>query len=219
MGRGNEISRADSLTSSAFRAALAEIEAEGFLGAEVRERQHLDPAVKRSFERLTRKTASSIRFQTDFFSGLGPVDVVVAEPSILIELKWSYDEKRSKIFESVWDAIKLSILAVERECLAYVATGASRSAWSNCESADLFSEATVDPCELWSRALAPPGPNGGVTVGEDLILGSPSGGHPNTSPKRLAISPIDQISYRGDYELRLIRVAGDGPMQPWPESD
>lgn len=206
---------ADTLVSEAFTLTLREIEGQGLAGIDVRERNHLDPTAKRTFETLLKGPVASIRYRSDLFSGLGAVDIVVMDPPILIELKWSYEEKRSKIFESVWDAIKLSILAVDRESLAYIATGASLAAWDSCESADLFEAGLIDPQEIWERPLIPSGPNSGTSIGQDLVLGSPSGGRPKACAKQLAITPVARVAYRDDYELRVARVVGDGPMTTW----
>lgn len=207
----------DEFVLEAFERTLARISANGVAGSEVRERKHLDPTVKQVLDEDFETKAFSKTYKTQHFSGLGAVDVVITEPPIFIELKWSYDEKRSKIFESVWDAIKLSLLAVYTGSLAYIATGASTAAWKTCESADLFEEGHIDPQEIWKRALVPSGPNSGATIGEDLIFGSRSRGRPHTSAAFLAIAPIARLPYPDDYELRIARIEGSGPMTRWPE--
>jgi hypothetical protein len=210
-----KIEEADALVSEALTLTLEEIEGLGLAGTDVRERNHLDPTAKRIFEDLLKAPVASTLYRSDLFSGLGPVDVVIIDPAILIELKWSYEEKRSKIFESVWDAIKLSILGIDRESLTYIATGASLTAWDSCESADLFEAGLIDPQEIWKRPLIPSGPNSGTSVGQDLMLGSPSGGRPKACARQLAITPVARVAYRDDYELRVARVIGNGPMTTW----
>ena len=53
------------------------------------------------------------------FRGAGPVDIVLrdratAEPVGLIEVKWSVDVSRGKIYEAAWDAIKLVLAEAPR---------------------------------------------------------------------------------------------------------
>jgi hypothetical protein len=111
------------------------------------------------------------------FQGVGPVDIVVRaapnEPPIgLIECKLSHDGRRDKIYEGVWDAIKLA-LAIEALPAAsgYLVTGAPQDAWATSETADLFEEGSLGTVSLLARPLTPHGPNGGATVGEDLLAG------------------------------------------------
>ena len=140
---------------------------------------------------------------------------MIVQPPVLIELNWSHDESRSKIFESVRDAIKLSILAAERGSFAYLATGASLGAWKESESRDLFEEGDVEPSELWQRELDPPGPNGGKTVGEDLVRGSPSQGGPREAPRQIAVTGVADLCYWNEYLLKVVRVAGSAEMREW----
>ena len=205
----------DELVHAALQIAVDELEDVGLSGPEIRERTHFDPAVKRAFRGLTRENVRSFKLTTPHFPGLGSVDVAVPRPPLLVELKWSYNERRSKIFESVWDAIKLVLLASEYGCTGYVATGASTDAWSRSESRDLFYVALADPRALWALPLVPRGPNGGHSVGEDLILGSPSHSRPVNAPRRMTLTPLAPIAVRGGYEVRTARVACDGPLHPW----
>lgn len=111
------------------------------------------------------------------FQGVGPVDVVVKAstsglPIGMLECKWSQDPKRDKIYETLWDAIKLA-LAIEpaQNAAAYIVTGASGAVWQSTESSDIFETGQVSTTDLWNRPLIPPGPHGGTTFGQDLLDG------------------------------------------------
>jgi hypothetical protein len=107
------------------------------------------------------------------FQGVGPFDLAIGgnPPPFLAELKWSTDLKRDKIFEAAWDAIKLALARLEHGVSeAWLITGASAEAWDQSECSDLFEVGEVDVLELWARPLCAPGPNGGLTVGQDLEL-------------------------------------------------
>lgn len=206
---------ADLLVQSAVRDALRELQDQGLQGSEIRERQNFDPAVKRALGGRGGEPVTGKQLTTKHFSGVGPVDIAVSEPPVLLELKWSYDEQRSKIFESLWDAIKLALLAIEHQRFGYVATGASKAAWKASECADLFEEGSIRPREMWDRPLSPPGPNNGATVGEDLIRGSPTGSRPLAAPELLSMTRLDWLDVRGGYQLRAIRIATEGPIKAW----
>lgn len=206
---------ADALVSNALHLALSDLTKQGLNGPDIRERNDFDPSVREALSRPGCEPAGAKKLVAEDFPGIGAVDIVVSDPPILLELKWSYDESRSKIFEGVWDAIKLALLAGANQHWAYLATGASYVAWGESECADLFEKEFVRPRELWDRPLIPPGPNNGTTVGEDLVRGSPSSSRPLAAPERLWIRPIDRIGVRGGYEVRVVRVAADGPIRPW----
>lgn len=215
-GLGRGAAACDRLVTAAIQEALANIAGQGVAGADVRERGHLDPGVKAVLRETHHLETASMPRGHEHFTGLGSIDVVLDDPPILMELKWSYDEQRSKIFESVWDAVKLSLLAGDTGKHGYIATGASHTAWASCESADLFETGVIDPQEIWGRPLDPAGPNYGRTVGEDVILGSKSRGRPLKSPGQLEMTAVVRLPYRDDYELRVARVAGAGPLTDWP---
>jgi hypothetical protein len=73
----------------------------------------------------------------------------------------------------------------------------------------------MDPREVWSRALVPPGPNGGRTVGEDLILGSSSNSQPLAAPERLSVRRVTTAAVGDEYEVRAVRVVAVGPLARW----
>jgi hypothetical protein len=184
--------------------------ATGLSGEQLRERQHLDPFFKDEIERRTGVRPLSSTLRTPDFPGLGPVDVIVNEPRALIELKWSY-ARPDKIFESVWDAIKLALLGPAHGCdNLYIATGASVSAWAASESADLFAGDEIDPAEMWDRPLVPPrGPNYGRTVGEDLVIGA-RGNQPMRVPEAITVLRLGSFLVAQGYELRVIGVGAAG---------
>ena len=189
----------------------------GLPGRLLRERTHLDPFMKDECERRSGARPVSKNLLAPEFPRLGPVDVVIAKPRMLVELKWSY-ERPGKTFESVWDAIKLVLLGARHGYDAlYVVTGASRDDWTASESADLFSPGEVDMLEIWARALTPArGPNYGTTIGEDLLIGG-KGNQPQRGHSRLAIRRIAELPVADDFELRVIRVATAGPIVDWPQ--
>jgi hypothetical protein len=187
--------------------------ATGLRGEDLRERLHLDPFTKDECERRSAVRPLARTLRTSDFPGLGPVDVIVAQPRALIELKWAY-QSPGKVFESLWDAIKLALLGSMHSYRAlYVGTGASRDEWTASESADLFEPGEIDPREGWARPLLPPrGPNYGKTVGEDLVIGA-GGNRPLRVHRRIAIRSVARWDVAGDYELRVIGVTGTGPLE------
>jgi hypothetical protein len=218
-------SHCDELLREGLRMSVGRLEDSGVGGAQLRERKHLDPALKEALGELTGTAVWGKQLVSEHFPGVGPVDLCVVDPPMLLELKWSYDETRSKIFESLWDAVKLALLCGEPPAqlhphfkgtpAGYVVTSASTAAWRACECAELFEDGRVDPREMWSRPLVPPGPNGGGTIGEDLILGSPSSSRPLAAPARLLVRGVTAISIGDGYELRTARVSAQGPVTRW----
>jgi hypothetical protein len=156
----------------------------------------------------------SRKLTTQAFPGVGPVDVILTRPRALIELKWAYYSP-GKIYESLWDAIKLALLGPAHSYAAlYVGTGASRAEWGASESADLFTGAEIEPREFWKRPLSPRGPNYGKTIGEDLTIGA-RGNRPQQMHRRIAIRPVATCEVAGDFELRVIGIAGIDPVEEW----
>jgi hypothetical protein len=143
--------------------------------------------------------------------------VVAQRPRVFIELKWSY-ERPGKVFESVWDALKLAMLGPRHgRDQRYLATGASYEEWSRMESADLFETGTVDPLELWRRPLIPRrGPNYGATVGEDLVIGG-HGNQPTKGPRTIAVRLLETFEMAGDFRLKLVRIDCVTELRPWPQ--
>jgi len=193
--------------------------ATGLPGAELRERWHLDPFVKDEFEARTGRRPVSRTLKSEAFPGLGAVDVLAEHPKLLMELKWSYAGP-GKVFESVWDAIKLSILgpAFGFDHL-YIAAGAAGEVWGLTESANLFETGTIDPLEMWDRELEPRrGPNYGASVGEDLVIGS-RGNQPIEGPREIELRRLESFPVAGDYELRLVSIGGNSRLRTWPQID
>lgn len=189
----------------------------GLSGFELRERNHLDPFIKDEIEKRSGARPVSRKYKSDAFHGLGAVDVVAEDPKVMMELKWSY-ALPGKVFESVWDAIKLALLGpVHGFENLYVATGASRLEWDASESADLFETGDRNPTEMWERNLAPPrGPNNGATVGEDLVIGA-RGNQPTSGPKLFRVLALGAFEVAQDFELRLARVEGVTRLRDWPQ--
>lgn len=134
-----------------------------------------------------------------------------------MELKWSY-ERPGKVFESVWDAIKLAMLGPEhgRDQL-HLVTGASDEEWSRTESADLFETGVVDPLVVWRRPLIPKrGPNYGATVGEDLVIGG-NGNQPTKGPRRVTVRLLETFEVDRDFRLKLVGIEGVAELEPWPQ--
>lgn len=208
--------RADDFIVDVLAAIADRMTATGLPGAELRERRHLDPFFKDEIERRTGARPVSRKLSTPDFPGLGAVDVIVARPRALIELKWSYDIP-GKIFESVWDAIKLCLLGPRHGYESvYVVTGASRASWAASESADLFERGEIDPSEMWARPLVPRrGPNMGATIGKDVEIGG-NGNRPLRVPARIATRPIGTFEIAHDYVLRGIAIATTGPLIDLP---
>jgi len=207
---------ADDLIFDAFDALVARLTRMDPSGAAIRERQHLDPFFKDELERLVGTRPVAKKLHTPHFPGLGAVDVVVSEPRALIELKWSYLIP-DKIFEAVWDAIKLALVGLEHHYTAlYVAAGASKSAWAATESADLFRAGQVNTIEMWQRPLVPPrSPNRGKTVGEDLVVGG-RGNQPVRVPAELQVQLVRTLGVGENHELRVARIAPHGDFVEWP---
>lgn len=191
----------------------------GLPGTELRERHHLDPFVKDEFEARTGQRPVARKLGSDAFIGLGAVDVVIEQPACLMELKWSYDPP-GKVFESVWDAVKLAILGPAHGYdHLFLATGASLDEWGRAECKDLFDDGPADLLGMWGRPLVPPrGPNNGMTVGEDLVIGG-RGNQPTRAPSGATVRKIGAFLVAGDFELRVIAVEGSNQLHPWPQID
>lgn len=188
----------------------------GLHGRELRERRHLDPFVKDEFKRRTGTGPTSRRLSSPSFPEVGAVDVIVDEPPLLMELKWSY-QLPGKVFESVWDAIKLTLLGnVFGTDHVYLVVGASNVEWTHTESAEAFTTGTFDPLELWNRPLnSLRGPNGGATVGEDLVIGG-HGNQPIEGPRTITVHQLAAFEIASDFELRVLSLTGSTSRQPWP---
>ena len=207
----------DDQVADILEAVASRLTATGLSGSALRERQHLDPFVKDEFARRSGRRPAARTLRTPDFPGLGAVDVVVELPRALLELKWAYGSP-AKIFESVWDATKLALLAAEHgDDALYVVCGAPVTEWTASESAELFTAGEINALALWRRVLVPPrGPNYGTTIGEDLVIGA-RGNRPRRAHARLAIRTVGSFHVAGDHELRAIGVTGVGPLVAWPE--
>jgi hypothetical protein len=189
----------------------------GLAWSRLRERDHLDPFIKDAFEEVTGARPVSRKFNSKHFVGLGAVDVVVDRPPLFMELKWSY-ELPGKVFESVWDAIKLAVLGPKHDRdHRYVVAGASKEEWDGADCGDLFVTGKVDPLEMWERPLVPKrGPNYGATVGEDLVIGG-HGNQPTEGPKSISVDLLETFPVADDSLLKLIRVDRTTDLRDWPQ--
>ena len=210
---------ADSVIAEVFSDVAELLTGTGLRGHELRERQHFDPLTKDAFERHTGARPISRTLRTPDFPGVGPVDVVLSEPKALVELKWSCLDP-DKIFEGVWDAIKLALVGPQHRYDAlYIAIGASLAAWANSESADLFATGEIKTTAIWSRPLQPPrAPNRGKSVGEDLVIGG-RGNQPLRAPATLAVRHISSTPVSAGYELRVVRLMPAGALGAWPRTE
>lgn len=135
---------ADAYIADLFEVVAARLTATGLTGADLRERRHLDPYTKDAVEARSGDRPPARTLRTPAFPGAGPVDVVLAQPRALIELKWSY-QLPGKIFESVWDATKLLLLGQQYSYEnLYIVTGAALGEWNVSESASLFAMGQLD---------------------------------------------------------------------------
>lgn len=155
------------------------------------------------------------------FQGVGGFDLMVnnqsgGTPSLLAEVKWSY-VSRPKIFEAVWDAVKLCLaeseLGVSR---CYLITGAPDDQWIEAESKELFESGTLSFMDLWNQSLRPPGPNGGQTVGEDLLFGG-RGNRFTKAPKEVLVEEICEVNLRPESERWSVKVVAVRPGDVWHE--
>ena len=134
------------------------------------------------------------------FRGAGPIDILLrdratTEPVGLVEVKWSVDISRDKIYEAAWDAIKL-VLADAPKAKRWLITGAPDVSWEKTETPDLFDDGTIGTVELWSRKLLAKGPNGGTTVGGDCQAGG-YGNMFTDAPERLRIKRVCSVAVPG----------------------
>jgi hypothetical protein len=149
------------------------------------------------------------------FRGAGPVDIVLRdrgsmEPIGLIEVKWSVDIGRDKIYEAAWDAIKL-VLAKTPTAQRWMITGAPDISWAKTETPDLFTDGIADTRELWHRDLYKRGRNGGMTVGDDCEAGG-YGNMFTDAPERIRIKHVATAAVPATSQsIRAARiVAGEG---------
>ena len=113
-----------------------------------------------------------------------------------------------KIFESVWDVIKLAILGPRHgRSDLYVATGASETEWRD-GAAPISSMGKVRPVRTVGATARPKrGPNYGETVGEDLVIGA-RGNQPAQGPRRVAVELVGSFGVAEGFGLKLTRIEG-----------
>lgn len=211
------VTETDQLVIEACSKVAARMTGTGLGGSALRESRHLDPFMKDAFEAAVGVRPISKKFKSESFVGLGAVDLVADQSRLFMELKWSH-ELPGKIFESVWDAIKLAVLGPKhgRDHL-YIATGAGEAEWANGDCTDLFASGSHDPLEMWQRPLVPKrGPNYGETVGEDLVIGG-HGNQPTEGPKAITTRSLNEFRVAGDFLLKLVAISGTSDLRDWPQ--
>jgi len=156
------------------------------------------------------------------FRGVGGFDLLVDRSEggpihCLAEVKWSYT-RRSKIFEAVWDAVKLCLAAREhRAARCWLITGAPDSQWASAECRELFESGVLSFHDLWKHPLVPAGPNGGVTVGEDLLAGG-RGNRFISAPSAFAITRVGREPLRPATERWSLRAVAVQAAGGWIEN-
>lgn len=167
--------------------------------------------------RLPRLVRKEETLALEAFRGVGGFDLLVGRSpggavAWLGEVKWSYT-KRTKIFEAIWDGVKLCLAAAEYGAArCWLITGAPNSQWRSAECRELFLAGTVPFETLWNQELDPPGPNGGKSVGADLLAGG-RGNRFTRAPRRFAIEAVAEHDLRPDREdwsIRAVAVTAEG---------
>jgi hypothetical protein len=212
---------ADSVLRDALHDAVAELEQHAAPLASLRE-EALRTAL---FEALSRRLPGHVRKERDLrspaFRGAGGSDVLVdcvpeRRVAWLAETKWSYTDP-PKVFEAVWDAIKLCLQIRDRGVArGWVIVGASDAAWGIAEGSELFTPGSTDTLVLWKQPLTPPrSPNYGKTVGEDLVIGG-NGNRPTAVPRRIHSEAVATIPLDGDerWTVRAVAVTPDASGSP-----
>lgn len=213
----------DEVARSALAGLADELRQAGLPGAEIRERQHLQPLVASHLEGCFPGHVRSGRVLPldDFQPRVGGFDVRVdrtpgGSPAWLAELKWSYS-RPDKIFEAAWDAVKLALARhqyAHTVTRCWLITGASDEMWADTETGDLFAEGEIDVAELWVRPLTPRrSPNSGNTVGEDLEIGG--GDNMFVRCPRLSISTVAQETIVLSDGTWTLKAAAVEPIAPW----
>jgi hypothetical protein len=212
---------ADELLRDALRAALTDLTDTRPDWTAVREETVRTAIYHELGRRLPGHVRKERKVAIAAFRGAGGSDVIVdRDPgqrvAWLAETKWSYATP-PKVFESVWDAIKLCLQIDEHQVArGWVITGAPQAAWERAEGAELFAAGSVDTVALWRQPLIPPrGPNNSKTIGEDLVIGG-NGNEPTRVPARINIELVDDISLVG-REPCSVRAVAVTPSDEWIE--
>lgn len=206
----------DELLRGVCSAVAERLTAGEITGPDLRERGNLYPEIRKAIKERVGQEPAGRTYPTKHFPGVGSVDLVVPEPFALIELKWSY-QAPGKLFECVWDAVKLGVLATEQDKAAmYIVAGASEQEWARSETSILFDGGRVDLRELWHQELVPAqGHKDAVTIGEYLVFGA-WGNEPRRAPHSVSSEAMADLPVGDDFRLRVVRIRVDGPLIEWP---
>lgn len=155
------------------------------------------------------------------FRGAGGFDVLVdrspgGEIAWLAEVKWSYTT-RSKIYEAAWDAVKLCLAAAEHHVArCWLITGAPAAQWAATETRELFVAGPASFETVWSQPLVPPGPNGGTTVGADVLAGG-RGNRFTRAPETFVVEEVGVHELRRGGEHWSVRAVAVTAASRWIE--
>jgi hypothetical protein len=176
-----------------------------------------------TFQALSRRLPGRVRkerlVRIKAFRGVGGSDLLIDRVpgqriAWLAETKWSYGQP-PKVFEAVWDAIKLCLQMREhRVARGWLIVGAADAAWRIAEGRELFTSSVTDTVALWNQPLQPPrSPNYGKTIGEDLVRGG-NGNQPTTVPQAIHTELVAEIPLPGT-EPWTIRAVAVEPDEQW----
>jgi hypothetical protein len=217
----NDAVVADSHLRAALAEVVAAIEGDPRPLADMRE-ENLRGALQRSLSsQLPGHVRKEQTLDLPAFRGVGGFDILVDRApggavGWLGEVKWAYTT-RSKIFEAVWDAVKLCLAAdVHGASRCWLITGAPNHQWAATETRQLFIDGTANFRELWTKPLVPPGSNGGKTIGEDLLAGG-RGNRFTRAPSAFTVQTVAVEELRSGSEEWAIHAVAVRAAGEWLE--
>lgn len=213
---------ADEYLRAALSAAAGVVERDPRPLSGVREEDLRTPLHAGLADALPGRVRKEQTLELKAFRGVGGFDLLVDRSGggpvcCLAEVKWSYTG-RSKIFEAVWDAVKLCLAAREHGATrCWLITGAPNSQWASAECRELFDSGVLSFQDLWKRPLVPAGPNGGATVGEDLLAGG-RGNRFISAPSAFAMTEVGREPLRPATERWSVRAVAVQAADGWIEN-
>jgi hypothetical protein len=172
----------------------------------------LERALNTALTRLSGRPCAQSRFALSNWNPQpGAFDSALGAPSapeMVGEMKWS---SQNKVFEVLWDAVKLCSALEGPARTAFLAYGVPTRLWDRpVECADLFSPG--------HRALVA---SIRLHIGwwEKYILGD-STGRPCWTREYIVVNSVDDqtINYRGtSWMMRVVTVHGDGAIVPFEQ--